>query len=426
MPLREPPYHPAQEIEGTKVPVLSGRRIAFGLTGSVAIYRSVDVMRELIRRGAEVYAVLSEAATELVRPALIEWATGSKAFTSFAGETGHVALGRTCDSMVIAPATADILSKIAHGICDNPVSLTAVDVLGLGKPLIVAPAMHRGLWKSPPVVETIKKLEEFGVTIIPPVSLEGKAKYPSTEDVVAAVEAITLRGRDLRGLRMLVAAGPTREYLDNVRFISNPSSGRMGIAVAREAFFRGAQVTLVHGPLSVGKPHYIRSVGVETTEEMLQVIVGELSGNKYDVIVMAAAPADFRFGRKFSGKVRTKSGSITITLEPTPKIAAEVRKRFKGLLVGFAAECVAGDLNALAEAAQHKMRERGFDIIVANDVCAEDSGFATETNEVLIIVKGKEPEHVKLTLKSEVARRILDAVRDEVYAGGHDPSSASR
>ncbi len=426
MPLKEPPYHPIQEIEGTKAPVLSGRRIAFGLTGSVAIYRTIDVMRELIRRGAEVYTVLSKAAAELVRPALIEWATGSKTFTSFAGETGHVALGKICDSMVIAPATADILSKVAHGICDNPVSLTAVDMLGLGKPLIVAPAMHRGLWRSPPVVEAIKKLERFGVTIIPPVDLEGKAKYPSTEDVVAAVEAVTLRGRDLRGLRVLVTAGPTREYLDNVRFISNPSSGRMGVAIAREAFFRGARVTLVHGPLSISKPHYIRSIGVESTEEMLQAIIKELSGSEYDVIVMAAAPADFRFSRRFSGKVRTGSGPITITLEPTPKIAIEVRKRFKGLLVGFAAECVAGDLNTLAEAARHKMLERGFDIIVANDVCAEGSGFATETNEVLIIVKGKEPEHVKLTLKSEVARRVMDAVRDEVYAGGHAPGSAPR
>ncbi len=426
MPLKEPPYHPVQEIEGTKAPVLSGRRIAFGLTGSVAIYRSIDVMRELIRRGAEVYTILSGAATELVRPALIEWATGSKAFTGFAGETGHVALGRTCDSMVIAPATADILSKIAHGICDNPVSLTAVDMLGLGKPLVVAPAMHRGLWRSPPVAEAIKKLEGFGVTIIPPVDLEGKAKYPSTDDVVAAVEAATLRGKDLKGLRVLVTAGPTREHLDNVRFLSNPSSGRMGVAIAREAFFRGAKVTLVHGPLSVSKPHYIRSVGVETTEEMLRAITKELSGSEYDAIIMAAAPADFRFSKRFDGKVRSESGPITVELEPTPKIATEVRKRFKGLLVGFAAECVAGDLDALAEAAHRKMLERGFDIIVANDVCAEGSGFATETNEVLIIVRGRGPEHVKLTLKSEVARRIMDAVRDEAHARGHDPSPASR
>jgi len=424
MPLKEPPYHPIQEIEGTKAPVLSGRRITFGLTGSVAIYRSLDVMRELIRRGAEIHAVLSEAATELVGTTLIEWATGSKAFTKFAGETGHVALGRTCDAMVIAPATADILSKIAYGICDNPVSLTAVDVLGLSKPLIVAPAMHHGLWRSPPVVETVRKLKEFGVTIIPPVSIEGKAKYPTTEDIVAAVEAVTLRGKDLKGLKVLVTAGPTREYLDNVRFMSNPSSGRMGIAIVREAFFRGAQVTLVHGPLSVSKPHYVRSVGVKTTEEMLQAIIKELSMNDYDAIIMAAAPADFRFSRKFNGKVRTGAGPITVTLEPTPKIAAEVRKRFKGLLVGFAAECVAGNLNTLAEAARRKMRERGFDIIVANDVCAEGSGFATETNEVLIMARGKEPEHVKLTLKSEVARRIMDVVRDEVHAGSHGPSSA--
>ncbi len=409
--LREPRYHPVKEIEGVKSESLRDKVIVFGLTGSSAIYRSIDAMRELIRRGARVYTVMSDAAIRLISPTLIEWATGAKVFTEFKGEVGHVGLGKECSSMVIAPATADILVKISLGICDNPVSLVATEVMGLNKPLIVVPAMHLGLWRSKTVAEAVNRLEGLGVTLIPPVTADGKAKYPSLEDIVAAVEAISLRGRDLRGFRILVTAGPTRELLDEVRFISNPSTGKMGVAIAREAYFRGANVTLVHGPLTINAPHYIRRIEVLTTEEMLKAVVTELKGGGYDAVILAAAPSDFKFAETFKGKLSSDISRINVTLESTPKISVEVRKVFKGVLVGFAAECTHGDREELLRRARIKLGERGFDVVVANDVCVEGVGFGSDVNEVDIITKEGEVIHVSRTLKEAVGRRVLDVVK---------------
>lgn len=412
--LRELESHPADEIRGSVSNHLSNIKIGFGLTGSVAIYRVIDVMRELIRRGAEIHAIMSKAATELLNPTLVEWATGSKVLTEFRGEVGHVSLGKEASSFVIAPATADIISKLAHGVCDNPVSLTAVNMLGLKKPVIVVPAMHSGLWYSPPVNEAMRKLEEFGVVVVPPDISDGRAKLPENEDIVAAVEASTLRGRDLRNIRVLVTAGPTREYLDRVRFLTNASSGKMGVAIAREAYFRGADVTLVHGPLSVRKPHYVRSISVTTTEEMLNAVLSEVRSKKYDAVILAAAPADFRFRKYVEGKIKSDVGFLAVELETTPKISLGLRKEFSGLLVGFAAEVVEGEVSRLAELALEKLEKRGFDVIVANDISRSDIGFTADYNEVLLISRRGRKEFVGRSLKEVVARKILDLVREEL------------
>lgn len=412
--LRELESHPADEIRGSVSNHLRDVKIGFGLTGSVAIYRVIDVMRELIRRGADVYAVMSKAATELLNPTLVEWAIGSEVLTEFRGEVGHVSLGREVSSFVVAPATADVISKLAHGVCDNPVSLTAVNMLGLRKPVVVVPAMHSGLWYSPPVSEAMKKLEEFGVVFVPPDISGGRAKLPENEDIVAAVEASTLRGRDLRNIRILVTAGPTREYLDRVRFLTNASSGKMGVAIAREAYFRGADVTLVHGPLSVRKPHYVRSISVTTTEEMLDAVLSEVRSRDYDVVVLAAAPADFRFKKPVEEKIKSEVGFLTAELEATPKISLNIRKEFSGLLVGFAAEVVDGDTDKLVELALEKLDRRGFDIIVANDVSRRDIGFTADYNEVLLVSKKRHKELVSKSLKEVVARKILDLIREEL------------
>ncbi|MGC8974694.1 MAG: bifunctional phosphopantothenoylcysteine decarboxylase/phosphopantothenate--cysteine ligase CoaBC [Thermoprotei archaeon] len=412
--LRELETHPADEIRGSVSNHLSNVKVGFGLTGSVAIYRIIDVMRELIKRGAEVHAIMSRAATELLNPTLVEWATGSKVLTEFRGEVGHVSLGKEVSSFTVAPATADIISKIAHGVCDNPVSLTAVNVLGLGKPVIVVPAMHSGLWNSPPVSNAIKKLEEFDVVVIPPEISGGRAKLPENEDIVASVEALTLRGRDLRNTRILVTAGPTREYLDRVRFLTNASSGKMGVAIAREAYFRGADVTLVHGPLSTNKPHYVRSISVITTEEMLNAVLSEVRSRKYDAVVLAAAPVDFRFKKYVEGKIKSEAGSLTAELESTPKISLRLREEFPGLLVGFAAEVAEGEISKLTELALEKLEKRGFDIIVANDISRSDVGFAVDYNEVVLISRRGRRELVSKSLKEVVARRILDLIREEL------------
>ncbi|MEO3993364.1 MAG: bifunctional phosphopantothenoylcysteine decarboxylase/phosphopantothenate--cysteine ligase CoaBC [Desulfurococcaceae archaeon TW002] len=412
--MRELESHPADEIRGSVSNHLSNIKIGFGLTGSVAIYRVIDVMRELIRRGAEIHAIMSKAATELLNPTLVEWAIGSKVLTEFKGEVGHVSLSKEVSSFAIAPATADIISKLAHGVCDNPVSLSAVNMLGLKKPVIVVPAMHSGLWYSPPVNEAMKKLEEFGVVVVPPDISDGRAKLPENDDIIAAVEASTLRGRDLRNIRILVTAGPTREYLDRVRFLTNASSGKMGVAIAREAYFRGADVTLVHGPLTVRKPHYIRSISVTTTEEMFNAVLSEVRSKRYDAVILAAAPADFRFRKYVEGKIKSDVGPLTVELETTPKISLGLRKEFSGFLVGFAAEIAEGEVNKLAELALEKLEKRGFDIIVANDVSRSNIGFAADYNEVLLISRRGRKELVSRTLKEVIARKILDLVKEEL------------
>ncbi|MEM0474820.1 MAG: bifunctional phosphopantothenoylcysteine decarboxylase/phosphopantothenate--cysteine ligase CoaBC [Zestosphaera sp.] len=412
--LKELESHPADEIRGSVSNHLSNVKIGFGLTGSVAIYRVIDVMRELVRRGADVYAVMSKAATELLNPTLVEWAVGSRVLTEFRGEVGHVSLGREVSSFAIAPATADIISKLAHGVCDNPVSLTAVNVLGLGKPVVVVPAMHSGLWYSPPINEAMKKLEEFGVVVVPPDISNTRAKLPENDDIIAAIEASTLRGRDLRNIKILVTAGPTREYLDRVRFLTNASSGKMGIAIAREAYFRGADVTLVHGPLSTKKPHYVRSISVTTTEEMLDAVLSEVKNRKYDVVVLAAAPADFRFKKYVEGKIKSEVGFLSVELEATPKISLSIRKEFSGLLVGFAAEAAEGEVSKLAELALEKLEKRSFDVIVANDISRSDVGFTVDYNEVLLISKKGRKELVSKSLKEVVARKILDLIKEEL------------
>ncbi len=412
--MKEPSYHPTDEIRELKSAHLRNVKVVAGLTGSVAVYRIIDVLRELIRRGATVYPVMSEAATELVTPTLLEWATGSKTFTNFAGETGHVALGKEAHVMLIAPATADAIAKLAHGIADNPVTLTALDMMGLGKPVIIVPAMHSGLWNAPQIRESVQKLAVYGCVIIPPVTKEGKAKFPSTEDIVASVDALATRGRDLRGLKILASAGPTREYLDPIRYLTNPSSGRMGLAIAREAHFRGAEVTLIHGPIQEQPPHYMRTINVETTEEMLHAIINELSKRKYDAVVMAAAPADYKFAETYTTKLKSGKETINVKLVQTPKISLEIRKVFRGLMVGFAAETVNGDYGKLATLAKEKMVARCFDIIVANDVSSLETGFTSEYNSVIIITSSGKEIKVEKTLKTVVARKVLDVLLGEL------------
>ncbi len=411
-------WHPAHEIKGKLSSVLFGKSIALGVTSSVSLYRSVDLARELIRLGADVHVVMSPEAAKYVTPRLFEWATGNDVFVVFAGEVGHIALAEICDAYVIAPATANTVVKVAQGIADTSVTVLAQSFLGMGKPLVVVPAAHYSLLASPPVSEATEKLEELGVTLVPPIIEERRAKYPPLEDIVAAVEASALRGRDLRGLRLLVTAGPTREPLDRVRFLTNASSGKMGVAIAREAYFRGAEVTLVHGPLGVGVPHYVRSIGVTTTREMLDAVLSELSSREYDAAILAAAPVDFGFASTAGGKISSDVERLEVTMVPTPKISLELRRVFGGLVVGFAAEFAEGRIEELSSKAREKLAKRGFNMVVANDISRADVGFASDYNEVLILTDRGESLLVGKTRKAEVARAILDQVLKYLKAPG--------
>jgi len=401
-------YHPARDIVGAVNRYLGGQCVVLGVTASVSLYRSLDLARWLLRRGARVRVVMTEAAANMVSPEMFEWATGMPPVVGLGGQVEHVRLARECDSMVVAPATLSTMAKIAGGVVDNPVALTAVSLAGMGAPVLVVPAMHGNMLESPAYREAAASLVRQGYVLLPPRLEEGVAKYPDVWLVGRVAAALTVRGRDLEGRRVLVTAGATREWIDEVRFISNPSSGFMGIDVAVEAWARGAEVDLVHGHVEHPLPHMVNLYAAETTEDMAG-IARTLASRGYDIVVAAAAPADYRPAEPVRGKLRS-GAAITVRLEPTPKVLAELQGKAKRL-VAFAAEAVE-DRGALVEAALSKMKKYGAHVVVANVVGrGVRSGFSSpESDAVLVWRKGESVlvEDVGLISKEELSRRILD------------------
>ena len=400
--------HPSSVIRSARGSTLYGRCVALGVTGSAAVYRSLDLARELMRLGAVVRVVMTEAAARLVSPSLFEWATGLPAVTGIGGGVEHVSLARACSGVVVAPATLDTLAEIASLRAGDAVSALAQEALGLGKPLLLVPAMHLGMWRR--ASRLVEALERDGAYVLRP-RIEGEqAKYPDTVLAAWWVEALLARGRDLSGLRVLVTAGPTLEYIDQVRVVTNPSSGLMGVSLALEAAWRGARVRLVHGPLRCcqwsGWRGYLDSVAaVETTEEMLAAV--EAAARGVDMAFYAAAVADYRPRRRLAGKAPTVSGPLVLELEPTPKVAAAAVRLEPGALhVGFAAEPLTGE--ELVAKAREKLGRYGFDAVAANSTVEPGSGFASETNHVYLVDKWGHVQEMK-GHKRLVARSLLDA-----------------
>ncbi len=402
-------YHPSRSVRYAESTCLHGRTVCLAVTGSSAVYRSIDLARLLMRRGARVKTVMSKDAARMVSPELFEWATGEEVFTEFRGETGHVALAEECDALVIAPATAATMAKVAYGIADTPVALVALAFTGKSKPVVVAPAMHRSLYAAPQTRKAVKLLEEHGTMIVPPRVTGLTAKMASIHEIAWKVEAAVLRGEDMRGLRVLVTAGPTREYLDEVRFISSPSSGKMGVALAMEAWARGAEVLLVHGPMTVEPPRLVKSVQVVSAEEMYAAVEEAMKKFKPHVVLLAAAPADFKPARRAEGKIPSKQGKLVLELQATPKVSeAAARNRGEGtVVIGFTAEPASSDEELLRKA-KVKLQDHGFDAIVANNVREPGAGFQVDTNAVLILDSEDRWFKTPVLPKREVARIILD------------------
>lgn len=402
--------HPSRDIFGRSARTLLEHHIVLGITSSISLYRSLDLARELMRRGAEVYPVLSPKAAKLVSPEMWRWATGHKPYVRFAGELGHIALSRRASGMVIAPATANTIAKIAYGVTDTSVTLTAQVMIGMGKKVIIVPAMHEPMYRSKPLEEALNRCKEIGVSVLPPVIEEGKAKIPDIAFIADKVEATMLRGEDLRGVKVLVTAGPTREHLDPVRFLSNPSSGKMGVAIAAEAFYRGASPTLIHGPVSVPIPPWLKTIEITSADEMLRAIDAAIEKEKPESIILAAAPADFRFVRKEGSKIPSEKGAPEAKLELTPKIAEHVRgKAPNSLIIGFAAETTDSE-EELVEKAYRKLKRYGFDYVMANYVGKPGTGFGYDTDEGLIIDSSGKILFKGYMLKREWARIIVDIV----------------
>jgi phosphopantothenoylcysteine decarboxylase/phosphopantothenate--cysteine ligase len=406
--------HPSKDIIGKSARTLLEHSIILGVTASVSLYRSLDLARELMRRGAEVYPVVSRSAAKLISPMMWEWATGNKAYVEFGGEIGHVELARISSGMVIAPATANTIAKIAYGIADTSVTLAAQIILGVGKKLLLVPAMHEPMYRSPPLVNALKICRDLGISILPPIIEEGRAKYPDPIWVADKTEALILRGEDLKNVKILVTAGPTREHLDPVRFISNPSTGKMGVAVASEAHYRGADVMLIHGPLTIQSPPWISREEVTSADEMLKAVLKHIRRENPHAIILSAAPADYRFSRREDKKIPSEIAKIEVALEATPKIASLVRKEAsESIIVGFAAETVSSE-EELIEKALKKLDKYSFDFIMANIVGAPGTGFGADTDLGVLIDSSGRIIKKGFMLKREWARLILDMVRERI------------
>ncbi len=397
--------HHVKLIYATKSRKLVGKKIVLAIPGSIAAVECVKLARELIRHGAEVHTVMSENARKIIHPYAMEFATGNPVVTEITGFIEHVELAgeheNKADLILVCPATANTIGKIACGVDDTPVT-TVVTTAFAHTPIMIAPAMHSTMYAHPIVKENIEKLRKLGVEFIEPRFEEGKAKVASIDEITYRVIR-KLYKKDLTGKRVLVTAGATREYIDPIRYITNASSGKMGVSIAEEAELRGAEVTLVRTKGSV--PSLVENqVEVETVEEMLGAIETELNTKEYDVIVLAAAVSDFRVKEKTDTKI--KSGRpLTLELEPTPKII----DRVKGLqpdvfLVGFKAETELSE-EELISAAKGQIGRAGSDLVVANTLGA----FGSDDNEVLLVGRDFVKRLPRMN-KRELAERLWDEI----------------
>jgi phosphopantothenoylcysteine decarboxylase/phosphopantothenate--cysteine ligase len=352
-------------------------------------------------------------AGKIVHPYLMEWATGNEVVTELTGKIEHVALvgehSLKADLVLVAPATANTISKIACGIDDTTVTSVASTAFGSNCPIIIVPAMHESMYNHPVLAKNIRGLKALGVEFVGPRIEEGKAKIAKTKDVVEAVIRKLKVKKDFSGLRVLITAGATVEHIDPVRVVTNRSSGKMGVSIAEEALSRGADVTLVYGSGTVAAPPGARLVAVETTEQMYEAVISELKSKHYNVVVAVAAAADWTPEKPYSYKVSSHElRSLGLKLKPTVKIIDSVKKVSpRTFLVAFRAEHKLPK-GELIESAHKRLLEAEADLIVVNDVGKKGAGFGTETNEVFIVDEKKSVVHVPLSKKREVAAKILD------------------
>jgi phosphopantothenoylcysteine decarboxylase/phosphopantothenate--cysteine ligase len=405
--------HPSKDIVGSDGSELAGRKIVLCITGSVAAYRAIDLARLLMRRGADVHAVMTElTAATLLHPEMMKWATGNDVVTKLTGNLEHVMLADygMSDLVIVYPCTANTLGKMAAGIDDTPVTSVLSVALGSKIPIIIAPAMHEAMYENKFIQQNVDRLR-MHATFVEPSHEEGKAKVAEPDQVVNTAIVILSKG-PLAGRRVLVTAGSTVEHIDPIRVVTNTSSGKMGVAIAQEAQRMGADVTLVYGhgsELAGGKV-----VRVSTSEEMNSAVMSELSSKKYDVAIMAAAVADFAPAKKSEKKIDTRAGKIELSLVATKKIIDEVKKKSKGtFLVAFKADYNVSD-STLVEKAYKKLQESGADLVVANDLGRKGSEAGSDKNQVFIVDKERKTVHVPLESKAVVARKILDLVATSV------------
>ena len=396
--------------------MLKGKTIVLGVTGGIACFKAAALASLLVKQHANVQVIMTENATKFVTPLTFEQLTGQKALTdtfdrNFQHSVEHIAVADRADLVLIAPATANIIAKLAHGLADDMLTTT---VLACDCPKAIAPAMNTKMYENPVTQDNLSTLRRYGWEVAEPASghlacgTEGKGRLPEPEELLELCLHAIAREKDLRGKRVLVTAGPTREALDPVRYLTNRSSGRMGYAIARAAARRGAEVTLVSGPTALPRPGYMEIVDVESAQEMFEAVTSRAPD--MDIIIKAAAVADYRPADVAEDKIKKKDGDLSIPLERTRDILGTLgqRKREGQFLCGFSMET-----RNLIENSRKKLTKKNLDMVAANNVKVEGAGFGVETN-VLTLITAEGEKELPLMSKDAAADALLDAILERM------------
>ncbi|MEW6183704.1 MAG: bifunctional phosphopantothenoylcysteine decarboxylase/phosphopantothenate--cysteine ligase CoaBC [Bacillota bacterium] len=390
--------------------MLNGMKIVVGVTGGIGAYKAAELVSRLRDEGATVPVVMTDAAREFIRPLVFETLTGQSVFTGLFGGKNplpHITLSES-DLLVVYPATANVIGQAACGL--GPDLLTTL-LLAFKSPVILCPAMNSRMYENPVLQENIKKLEERGYVFVPPETGRlacGKAGTGRLAPATTVLETIrgVLAPKDLKGLKFLVTAGPTREHLDPVRYITNRSSGKMGYAIARAARDRGARVVLVSGPTSIEKPSGVSFIGINTAFEMREAVLSHFDASQ--IVIMCAAVSDYRPASLSKRKIKKENAELTVKFTPNPDILMELGShKNQQILVGFAAET-----ENVLDHARTKLQAKNLDLIVANDIGREGAGFETDTNAVGLVFRDGRFIELPMMDKLSVAHRLLDVILD--------------
>lgn len=388
------------------------KTVVVGVTGGIAVYKALDVISKLKKKDFEIHVIMTESAKKFVTPlsfqSLSQNIVNSDMFSEpKAWEIQHISLAKKADLIAVIPATANIIGKVANGIADDLLSTT---IMATKATVIFAPAMNTNMYTNPIVQDNINKLQNLGYKFISPVSGrlacgdEGEGKLADTELISEYIQSIMYSKKDLQGKKVLVTAGPTIASIDPVRFITNRSSGKMGYAIAEEARDRGAEVTLISGATSLAAPFGVKVVSARTNEEMLKQVLDRF--NEQDIVIKAAAVADYKPKQYSDRKIKKAEEELNLTFVKDNDILKKLGTLKKNqILVGFAAES-----NDLLENAQKKLNNKNLDYIVANDITASDTGFASDNNKVTIICRDGETIHLDKMSKRQVASRLFDLI----------------
>lgn len=392
--------------------MLKGKTIILGVTGSIAAYKTAGLASMLVKKGCNVHVIMTENATNFINPITFESLTGNKCLVdtfdrNFQYQVEHVSIAKLADVVMIAPASANIIAKLAHGLADDMLSTT---VLACRCKKLIAPAMNTNMYENPIVQDNIRICQSYGMEVITPAvgylacGDVGAGKMPEPETLFEYIEKEAAYEKDLEGKKILVTAGPTREALDPVRYLTNFSTGKMGYAVARAAALRGAEVTLVTGKTELKKPAFVKVIEIESAMDMFEAVKKEAKDQ--DAVIKAAAVADYRPSHVNTEKTKKKDGDLSLELERTEDILKWLgeHKQKGQILCGFSMET-----ENMLENSREKLKRKKIDMIVANNLKVEGAGFGTDTNVVTIITRDKEKALDKMT-KEEVAHRLLSEI----------------